>query len=57
MRRRCGGIWSACFPARGLDSETLTSLDVVESAYDLALDGTLPYGDTPSAIGAPRPMS
>ena len=36
------------FPREGLDSETLTSLDVVESAYDLALDGfALPYGDTP----------
>ncbi len=36
------------FPREGLDRETLTSLDVVESAYDLALDGfALPYGDTP----------
>ena len=36
------------FPREGLDGETLTSLDVVESAYDLALDGfALPYGDTP----------
>ena len=36
------------YPREGLDSDTLTSLDVVESAYDLALDGfALPYGDTP----------
>ncbi|MBY6128099.1 DUF885 domain-containing protein [Qipengyuania aquimaris] len=32
----------------GLDSETVTNLDVVQSAYELALDGfALPYGDTP----------
>ncbi len=36
------------FPREGLDDATLTSLEVVESAYDLALDGfALPYGDTP----------
>ena len=36
------------FPRDGLDSTTITNLDVVESAYDLALDGfALPYGDTP----------
>ncbi|QYJ08111.1 DUF885 domain-containing protein [Qipengyuania flava] len=36
------------YPREGLESETLTNLDVVESAYDLALDGfALPYGDTP----------
>ena len=35
-------------PRDGLDSETVTSLDVVQSAYQLALDGfALPYGDTP----------
>ncbi|UYH55289.1 DUF885 domain-containing protein [Qipengyuania sp. SS22] len=35
-------------PREGLDSATVTSLDVVESAYELALDGfALPYGDTP----------
>ncbi|UVI40533.1 DUF885 domain-containing protein [Qipengyuania spongiae] len=34
------------FPRQGLDAETLTSLEVVESGYDLALDGfALPYGD------------
>ncbi|MXO95082.1 DUF885 family protein [Erythrobacter aquimaris] len=36
------------FPRDGLDSENLTNLEVVESAYELALDGfALPYGDTP----------
>lgn len=36
------------FPREGLDSETLTNIEVVESAYQLALDGfALPYGDTP----------
>ncbi|MBX7513273.1 DUF885 domain-containing protein [Qipengyuania sp. GH38] len=36
------------FPREGLDSENLTNLEVVESAYELALDGfALPYGDTP----------
>jgi len=35
-------------PRDGLDSENLTNLEVVESAYELALDGfALPYGDTP----------
>ena len=34
------------FPKPGLDAETLTNLEVVESGYDLALDGfALPYGD------------
>lgn len=36
------------YPRDGLDSENLTNLEVVESAYELALDGfALPYGDTP----------
>lgn len=36
------------FPREGLDSENLTNIEVVESAYQLALDGfALPYGDTP----------
>ena len=36
------------YPREGLDSTTVTNLDVVESAYRLALDGfALPYGDTP----------
>ena len=36
------------FPRDGLDSENLTNIEVVESAYQLALDGfALPYGDTP----------
>ena len=36
------------FPRDGLDSTTVTNLEVVESAYELALDGfALPYGDTP----------
>ncbi len=36
------------FPRDGLDSESLTNLEVVESAYEVALDGfALPYGDTP----------
>ncbi len=36
------------FPRDGLDSDTLTNLEVVESAYELALDGfALPYGDVP----------
>ena len=35
-------------PRDGLDSENLTNLEVVESAYEVALDGfALPYGDTP----------
>ena len=35
-------------PRDGLDSENLTNLEVVESAYKVALDGfALPYGDTP----------
>ena len=38
----------AAYPRDGLDSETVTNLDVVQSAYELALDGfALPYGDTP----------
>ena len=36
------------FPKAGLDGESLTSLEVVESAYDIALEGlALPYGDVP----------
>ncbi|MFK4003618.1 DUF885 domain-containing protein [Qipengyuania sp. NPDC077563] len=36
------------FPRDGLDSTTVTNLEVVQSAYELALDGfALPYGDTP----------
>ena len=36
------------FPRDGLDAATLTSLDVVESGYSVALDGfALPYGDVP----------
>ncbi|MBD2842407.1 DUF885 domain-containing protein [Erythrobacter rubeus] len=36
------------YPREGLDTETLTNIEVVESAYELALDGfALPYGDTP----------
>ncbi len=36
------------FPREGLDSTSLTNIEVVESAYELALDGfALPYGDTP----------
>ncbi len=36
------------FPKAGLNSETLTNLEVVESAYDIALEGfALPYGDVP----------
>ena len=36
------------YPRAGLDGDTLTSLEVVESAYQLALDGfALPYGDVP----------
>ena len=36
------------FPRAGLGTESLTSIEVVESAYELALDGfALPYGDTP----------
>ena len=38
----------AAFPRDGLDAETATNLDVVESGYRLALDGfALPYGDVP----------
>ncbi|NNC52053.1 MAG: DUF885 domain-containing protein [Erythrobacter sp.] len=38
----------AAYSREGLDSETVTNLDVVQSAYELALDGfALPYGDTP----------
>ncbi|QZD93343.1 DUF885 domain-containing protein [Qipengyuania xiapuensis] len=38
----------AAYSRDGLDSETVTNLDVVQSAYELALDGfALPYGDTP----------
>ncbi|MBX7496555.1 DUF885 domain-containing protein [Qipengyuania sp. 6B39] len=36
------------YPRGGLDNTTVTNLDVVESAYEVALDGfALPYGDTP----------
>ncbi|MEW4448515.1 DUF885 domain-containing protein [Qipengyuania sp. JC766] len=36
------------FPREGLDAETVTSFEVTESAYELALDGmALPYGDVP----------
>ena len=36
------------FPRDGLDATSLTNIEVVESAYELALDGfALPYGDTP----------
>ena len=36
------------FPRTGLDSTGITNLEVVESAYELALDGlALPYGDIP----------
>ncbi len=36
------------FPKEGLTSETRTNLEVVESGYQLALDGfALPYGDIP----------
>ncbi|GGA01135.1 Tat pathway signal protein [Blastomonas marina] len=36
------------FPKAGLDTETLTNLEVVGSAYDIALQGlALPYGDVP----------
>ncbi|MBX7456684.1 DUF885 domain-containing protein [Qipengyuania sp. 1NDH17] len=36
------------FPREGLDTDSLTNIEVVESAYELALDGfALPYGDTP----------
>ena len=41
------------FPRAGLDADTLTSLEVVESAYATALDGfALPYGDV--AVGSWR---
>ena len=36
------------FPRDGLDNETLTNIEVTESAFELAVDGlALPYGDTP----------
>ena len=36
------------FPREGLDADTVTNLDVVQSAYQVAVDGfALPYGDTP----------
>ena len=36
------------YSREGLDSTTVTNLDVVQSAYELATDGlALPYGDTP----------
>ena len=36
------------FPREGLNSTNVTNLEVVESAYELALDGfALPYGDVP----------
>ncbi len=35
-------------PREGKDADTITNLDVVQSGYELALDGfALPYGDTP----------
>lgn len=41
------------YPKQGLSPETLTSLEVVESAYATALDGfALPYGDV--AVGSWR---
>ncbi|GMM93200.1 DUF885 domain-containing protein [Qipengyuania sp. MTN3-11] len=41
------------FPRQGLDADTMTNLDVVESGYQLALDGfALPYGDV--AVGSWR---
>jgi uncharacterized protein (DUF885 family) len=43
----------------GLDADTVTNLDVVESGYKLGLDGlALPYGDTPigSWRTAPYPV-
>ena len=41
------------FPREGLDADTVTSLEVVESAYASALDGfALPYGDV--AVGSWR---
>ncbi|WFL77916.1 DUF885 domain-containing protein [Altererythrobacter arenosus] len=36
------------YPREGLNAETITNLEVVESAYDIALQGlALPYGDVP----------
>ncbi len=36
------------YPRDGLNTDTLTNMEVVESGYQLALDGfALPYGDTP----------
>lgn len=41
------------FPREDLDADTITNLDVVESAYSTALDGfALPYGDV--AVGSWR---
>ena len=41
------------FPREGLDADTVTNLDVVQSAYSTALDGfALPYGDV--AVGSWR---
>ncbi len=41
------------FPKEGLDADSLTSLEVVDSAYATALDGfALPYGDV--AVGSWR---
>ncbi|WP_128892115.1 DUF885 family protein [Erythrobacter sp. HKB08] len=41
------------YPREGLDADTVTNLDVVESAYSTALDGfALPYGDV--AVGSWR---
>ncbi len=41
------------YPKDGLDSDTVTNLEVVESAYSVALDGfALPYGDV--AVGSWR---
>lgn len=45
-------------PREGLDSDTLTNLDVVESGYRLALDGlALPYGDIPIGSWRTAPYS
>ncbi len=36
------------YPREGLNAETVTNLDVVESGYQVAVDGfALPYGDVP----------
>ena len=44
------------YPREGLNAETITNLEVVESAYDIALEGlALPYGDVP--VGSWRTAS